>query len=57
MNIPLLEKILYTDSPSGNEKEIIDIIKANICSSAKIYTDNLGNCVAYRGVTAKVFIP
>lgn len=57
MNIPLLEEILHTDSPSGNEKEIIEVIKANICSSAKIYTDNLGNCVAYRGVTARVFIP
>ncbi len=57
MNIPLLEEILHTDSPSRNEKEIIEVIKANICSSAKIYTDNLGNCVAYRGVTAQVFIP
>ena len=30
MSTFLLEKILHTDSPSGNEKEIIDVIKANI---------------------------
>lgn len=51
MNTFLLEKILHTDSPSGNEKEIIDVIKANINPSAKIITDNLGNCIAYHGTT------
>ena len=51
MNISLLEKILYTDSPSGNEKEIIDVIKDNIYPSAKIIIDNLGNCIAHNGNT------
>ncbi len=46
MNTFLLEKILHTDSPSGNEKEIIDVIKANIYPSANIITDKLGNCIA-----------
>lgn len=51
MSTFLLEKILHTDSPSGNEKEIIDVIKDNINPSAKIITDNLGNCIAYHGTT------
>ena len=51
MNTFLLEKILHTDSPSGNEKEIIDVIKANIYPSAKIITDNLGNCIACHNTT------
>lgn len=51
MNTFLLERILHTDSPSGNEKEIIDVIKANIHPSAKIITDNLGNCIAYNRTT------